>query len=445
VGIARVAIDIEYHLHLTGPVAGLVGRMRSLLVLLHRWFGLGLALFLCQAGLTGALIAWDHELDAWLNPELFRAPATSVAALTPLRLAEIVERDDPRVDVTFLPLGVEPGNTVIMSVGPRRDPVSGKPFELGFDQIAVDPATGHVQGRRLWGALSLSRQQIVPFLYKLHYSMHLPEVSGIALGIWLMGIVALVWVVDSCIALWISFPSRKAWQKSFAFRFDKGGYRLSFDLHRSGGVWAWLLLVPLAVTAVSMNLQNQVVRPLVSLLSPLAASPFADRTANPAPMSSKVPRERVLASAALDAERLGLSDPPGGVFYSPEFRVFGVGLYAPGMEHGDGGLGNPWLYYDAQSGLAAGSELPGRGSAGDLFLQLQFPLHSGRLLGVPGRALISALGLLIAMLSVTGVVIWAKKRKVRALAARKRRAPAQPSTQAGAERAPSPLGAEPSA
>ncbi|MNN88395.1 hypothetical protein D3C81_2060750 [compost metagenome] len=44
---------------------------------------------------------------------------------------------------------------------------------------------------------------------------------------------------------------------------------------------------------------------------------------------------------------------------------------------------------------------------------MQFPLHSGRILGLPGRILISIMGLLVAMLSVTGVVIWWKKRKAR--------------------------------
>ena len=42
--------------------------MRAFLVLLHRWFGLFIAVFLIIAGLTGALISWDHELDEWLNP-----------------------------------------------------------------------------------------------------------------------------------------------------------------------------------------------------------------------------------------------------------------------------------------------------------------------------------------------------------------------------------------
>ncbi len=55
----------------------------------------------------------------------------------------------------------------------------------------------------------------------------------------------------------------------------------------------------------------------------------------------------------------------------------------------------------------------GGGTAADIFVQLQFPLHSGRILGLPGRILMSFMGLLVAMLSVTGVVIWWKKRKAR--------------------------------
>ena len=59
--------------------------------------------------------------------------------------------------------------------------------------------------------------------------------------------------------------------------------------------------------------------------------------------------------------------------------------------------------------------IPGTGSAGDIFLQAQFPLHSGRILGLPGRILISAMGLVVAMLSATGLVIWLRKRRARHL------------------------------
>jgi hypothetical protein len=53
----------------------------------------------------------------------------------------------------------------------------------------------------------------------------------------------------------------------------------------------------------------------------------------------------------------------------------------------------------------AGVNIPGAGSAGDIFLQAQFPLHSGRILGLPGRIFVSATGLLVAMLSVTGIIL----------------------------------------
>ncbi|HWT51888.1 MAG TPA: PepSY-associated TM helix domain-containing protein, partial [Caulobacter sp.] len=62
----------------------------------------------------------------------------------------------------------------------------------------------------------------------------------------------------------------------------------------------------------------------------------------------------------------------------------------------------------------AGVRQPWVGTAADIFVQAQFPLHSGRILGLPGRILISLTGLVVAALSVTGVVIWWRKRKARA-------------------------------
>jgi uncharacterized iron-regulated membrane protein len=92
------------------------------------------------------------------------------------------------------------------------------------------------------------------------------------------------------------------------------------------------------------------------------------------------------------------------------------GLFEAGNDHGDVGLGNAWLYFDGKDGRALGGKIPGTGSAGDIFLQAQFPLHSGRILGLTGRILISLMGLVVAMLSVTGVIIWVRKRRAKMVA-----------------------------
>lgn len=394
--------------------------MRASLVVLHRWFGLFIAVFLFVSGLTGAVISWDHEIDEWLNPQLFEAHSEGPVQ-TPQALAAQLEARDPRLQVGFMPLYTEPGHSFGVSVNPRIDPATGKAYELDFNQIALDPVTGEEQGRRMWGAVSLSRENLMPFLYKLHYSMHIPDGFGIELGILLFGIVAIVWTLDCFIALWLSFPRWRVWRKSLAFRWKQGGYKLNFDLHRSGGVWLWGLLLILAVTSVSMNLNVQVTRPLVELFSPLTPSPFASRT--PVSLDQQqqpgISRAEAVSLAAIEATRLGLEKPAGGVFYSPEFDVYGVGFYTADNDHGDGGLGNPWLYLDGQSGVLVGTQIPGTGSAGDIFMQAQFPLHSGRILGMPGRILVSLLGLVVAMLSLTGIVIWAKKRRSRVMSERR--------------------------
>jgi uncharacterized iron-regulated membrane protein len=393
--------------------------MRALFVRLHRWFGLFMAVFLFISGLTGAVISWDHELDEWLNPKLFKANSGEVAAdlrQAPLELARQLEQREPGLQVSFLPLSIEPGHALGVGVDPRPDPVTGKISELGFNQVALDPVTGEVQGRREWGAISLTRENLMPFLYKLHYSMHIPDGFGIEIGIWFMGIVGIVWAIDCFIALWISFPNAAAWRKSFAFRWKQGGYKLNFDLHRSGSMWVWALLLLLAVTSISMNLGTEIMRPLVNSISPLTPSVFDERT--PTPIDEAIvpvyTREQILETARAEAVQRGWTAPAGSIFYSDHFGVYGVGFFEPGQDHGDGGLGNPWLYFDSTTGKLASVSVPGAGSAGDLFMDLQFPLHSGRIIGIPGRIFVSILGLVVSMVCVTGVVIWARKRKARA-------------------------------
>ncbi|OWT64134.1 PepSY-associated TM helix domain-containing protein [Candidimonas nitroreducens] len=391
--------------------------MRGALVVLHRWCGLFIAGFLFVAGLTGAVIAWDHELDEWVNPQLFLAASgTTDSPLPPLELARRAEAADPRLRVSFLPLTLEPGHTAMLGVAARIDPTTGAPYSLGFNQLAMDPATGQIQGRRQWGQISLSRENLLPFLYKLHYTMHIPKGWGIDFGVWLMGAVSAVWIVDCFLALYISFPSARTWRKSLRFRLRHGGAKFNFDVHRSGGVWVWGLLLMLAVTSVSLNLGTQVMRPLVSVFSPLTPSPFQSRHGSRERERAEPLLDRGQAIAAAEAEgrHRGWITPAGSIFYAQRFGIYGVAFFTPEDDRDDDGMGNEVLYLDGDTGAIVGAKVPGQGTAGDIFMQAQLPLHSGRLLGTPGRVLMSLMGIFVAALSMTGLVIWARKRRARA-------------------------------
>ncbi|PLW82183.1 peptidase [Kineobactrum sediminis] len=400
--------------------------MRTLMLKLHRYLGLTTALFLVITGLTGAVISWDHELDEWLNPHLFEARTPGVPQPT-VSLAEQVEAKFPQVDVSYFELHDEPGHAQYFWVEPKVDPETGRLYEPGFNQVYVDPVSGDIQGTREWGAVwPITRETFMSFLYTLHFSLHIPEIGGIDhWGIWLLGIIALLWTFDNFIGFYLTLPRRKArdkragwferWKPAWKINRAAGPNRFTFDLHRAVGLWIWMLLFVIAFTAFSLNLYREVFFPAMSLVSDVTPSPLDERT----PSGHDNPIEPVLAFtdiariAAAESRELGWSEPLGSLWYAREFGLYRAEFFTAADGHGTGGVGHKALYFDGIDGKYLGDFIPWQGTAADIFVQAQFPLHSGRILGLPGRILISVMGVIVAMLSITGVIIWWRKTSAR--------------------------------
>jgi uncharacterized iron-regulated membrane protein len=418
--------------------------MRATFTIIHRWAGLFTAVFLAIAGLTGAVISWDHELDEWLNPHLYDAKAQG-APLPALDLVNKVEAADPRGKVTFFPLSFEEGHNASLFVEPRVDPKTGELYTLDYNQVFIDPVSGEIAGKRFWGAISLDTENILPFLYKLHYSMHIPDFWNVdRWGVWFMGIVGIVWLFDSFVGFYLTLPARlrrgtqvardadeaalgmtsgasvgsnqKSWWDRWApaWKIKRGAssYRFNLDLHRAFGLWLWAMLVILAFTSISMNLNNEVVRPILSQISSLTPDAFDDRSPTPLnkPIDPKLGYTEAISIARAEAEKRGWDEPLGSAFYGLQHGLYAVSFFHPGDDHGSAGMGVKMLFVDAMNGTLQGGRVPWEGTAADVFMQLQFPLHSGRIAGVPGRVFLSFMGLVVALLSITGIVIWFKKR-----------------------------------
>ena len=406
--------------------------MHYLFTLLHRWVGLVIAGFLIVSGLTGAVISWDHELDDLLNPHLNHVESRG-AYLSSLDLAQAIETRDPRARVTFVPLALEAGEALAFGVNPRVDPDTGKLYELDYNQVFIDPVTGNELGRREWGSVwPVTQENLVSFLYKLHYSLHLPEMWGIDhWGEWLLGGIAILWTLDCFVGFYLTLPRRalisgsstisnrptvQSWRTRWApaWKIKTSGTvkRINFDIHRAFGLWAWGLLFMLAFTAFSLNLYREVFYPVMSVMTEVTPSPFDLRAETDLhePITPKIGFAPIIDYAVEIASERNWPEPVGEVFYAEHFGVYGVGFYHPGDGHGAAGVGPPVLYFDAGDGQYLGDRQPWKGTAADIFVQAQFPLHSGRILGLPGRILVSVMGLGTAILSITGVIIWWRKR-----------------------------------
>jgi uncharacterized iron-regulated membrane protein len=415
--------------------------MRATWTLVHRYLGLLTAGFLFVSGITGAVISWDHELDDLLNPQLMQAhtPGTPLPAL---ELARQVEARHPDIRVSYVPLHAEPGESLALGVSPRVDPATGRVPEPGFNQVFVDPVSGAELGKREWGAVwPITQETFVSFLYKLHYTLHIPTMWGNDhWGLWLMGGVAMLWMVDSFVGFYLTLPVRRRqaalepakagkswwqrWQPAWKVRWRGGSSKLNFDLHRAFSLWTWILLFILAFTAFSLNLYNEIFYPVMKTFTQVTPTPFDTRTPvdTPHAIAPRVAYGDIVQRAAAEGQRRGWEAPVGSLYYSQEFGIYMISMYRPGDDHGSGGVGPALLYYDGVDGRLLGDRQPWKGTAADIFVQAQFPLHSGRILGLPGRILISCMGLVVAMLSVTGVIIWWRKRASRAVAQLQRNA-----------------------
>lgn len=374
--------------------------MQPLLARLHRYAGLTMAAFLFLAGLTGSIIAFNTEIDRALNPGLMTT-TTQGAVLSPDALVRHLHQALPGAQVLIVPVTVAPGDAAMLRLMPR----DGK---SNFDEAYLDPVTGKLLGVRSWGQCCFAPERLMPFLYKFHYSLALPGVWGL----WLMGGIAILWALDCFTSFLRTLPpvfSWKQWKKAWVFKRGASGYRFTVDLHRVNGLWLWALLFMLAVSSVALVLPQQVFRPLVSVFSPLKPG-FGEMMVRH-PVRKDQPligfdRARDLAQSYFAQQHRDAT-----VHQIMQYGGTYGALYTKAGHDGESGLGYSVLYLDAYDGRVAVDDRPDAGSNGDRFVALQYPLHSGRIAGLAGRISISLMGGVVAMLSVTGVLIWLKKRR----------------------------------
>jgi uncharacterized iron-regulated membrane protein len=300
-----------------------------------------------------------------------------------------------------MPLHLDPGKAAELRVEPRAG-------DLAYDEVFADPVSGKVLGTRGYGDAKFTRANIIPLIYIFHYSLKLPLVWGMVL----MGGVACIWAIDCFVGFALTIP-RGGWRKwgmAWRVKTSAGNYRLNLDLHRAGGLWLWLLLFMMAVSGISLTLNEQVFRPLLGSIVKLSPSPLEVAASRPAakPGVATISFDEAIARARSSVVGGGWTFTPRLIFHVSAYGAYGVGFSRAG-EDGENGLGNSYIYVDDRTGAVVAREIMGEGTPGDVFAQAQFALHSGRIIGLPGRILIALLGLCIAGLSVTGVYIWARK------------------------------------
>jgi uncharacterized iron-regulated membrane protein len=408
---------------------------RGFWVVVHRYAGLTMALFLVVTGVTGSAIAFYPELDEWLNPALYRAAprAPGAVPLAPAALRAALERQVPGATTSYVPLRHVPGRAIPLFVEPVTSAGDAAP-PLEYDEYFIDPYTGAVLGGRRWGDIGQGIGNLMPFLYRLHYALALESVGG-----YLLGVVALVWTADCFVGAYLTFPLRarqsghaapgrtpkswwRRWRHAWAVRWSGGAYRLNFDLHRAGGLWLWAILFVFAWSSVGLNL-GEVYRPVMKAAFAMEdvydTIPKAAAERGPALDWDGAHRAGQTLIAAEAARRDFAVVEPSVLGYDAGKHLF----YYRVRSSLDISARDPatvvWL--DATTGALVAFDSPASDPPGNTITKWLYALHFGAVWGLPFRIFICLMGLAVAVLSGTGIWIWWKKRYARRQRNAKRR------------------------
>lgn len=423
---------------------------RHFWVLVHRYAGLTIALFLILVGLTGSVLAFYHEINGWLNPHDRIAVPSDMQLLDPFELRERALELVPHARINFVDLQPKPGEAYTIMPEPRIDPATGQPYPLGFDVLLLNPYTGVEIAREntmlekhYW---PLTRENVMEFIYRLHMQLALGQI-----GRWLLGITALIWTIDCFIGFFLTLPVRRKgslslvdrvvktfshpqekedflryvvdgdvkkprcfwqrWKPSWLVKWSASVFRVNFDLHRAGGLWTWIFLFIFAWSSVMFNLP-QVYNPVMGLFFEMPKENLIQKLPEQPPdlpidfhKAHTIGQRLMVEQARLHGFKV-ISEQ--SISYDPSTGLFS---YAVEGDELFGKVDGTFIVFDAFKAKTVTLQMPVGQYSGNTLLNWLFALHMAKIGGLPYKILVCFMGLIITMLSITGVYIWFKKRR----------------------------------
>lgn len=369
--------------------------MRKLFYQLHLWLGLVSGLLVFIIAFTGALYAFQEEISS--VGSYHRVEARHAPYLLPSQLQATAERQLPGKKMNAIKYKA-PGKTVEAAF-------------YGYNPtyyyiVYLNPYTGQVK------KVKDMNKDFFRFIMQGHFYLWLPPKVGVPLVVGATLVFLLVLV--SGIVIWI--PKRVAQFKNrLLIQWKKGVRwpRVNYDLHVVGGVYAMLFGLVFALTGLVWGIPWY-----AGKLHTLAGGEKSLRYNDVSPYKA-APADTLFAASAVDRVWLSMEkEYPAAASIEVHPPQTDSTLIVANATQPDG---NYWKtdyrYFDRHTLKEATSgTIYGRfadANAGDKLLRMNYELHTGAILGLPGKIIAFLASLFIAGLPVTGFIIWWRKRKNR--------------------------------
>lgn len=383
---------------------------RKLWLDVHLYLGLIAGLVLAVVGFTGGIMVFYQEMQEVLNPEL------SIVALP----AEDYRNLQPLDNIVKAAENAKPANSEFFKVYyPRKADIAYKLLYFIRDEnqankkgdgyyLFVDPYTLKVNGLQLWHPKDKYwGRPLVSFIMQLHWCLLLGKSPGGTI----VGILGLLGIISVLTGLIVWWPLTGKFKQALTIKHPAGSVRRIFDLHKTVGFYLSLVLLPVLFSGVYMSFPERV-NVVMKLFTPVNRPNVFEAISPEIHSSNPKHGQKTVSFSAVEnivqknypAGRLWMLNAPknaADVFVVMKRDVDEVSQFVGYRDFAiDQYTGQILKVYDS-----------GAGSAGDVLLDWQWPLHSGQAFGWTGRILVLLAGLACPVLYVTGVMRWLQKRR----------------------------------
>jgi len=360
-----------------------LARLRRLWLDVHLWLGVGLLVVFIPLGVTGSILVWHDPLDRALYAD--RYATTGDAASRNIndyaQAAQVAFGNHTQLTQIRLP---QAAGDPVVAVGRISGPPGpgGRPRTLN---AWIDPPTAKVL------ETAEVAKGFTMVMHRLHGSLLIPDIGRKVVG-WL----GWAMFVSSATGLWLWLPRHGGFLKGL--RWHRGASTL-FNLHHMIGFWICLPLAVLSLTGVYISFP-QTSHALVGAPPPPQRAPGRNALPLPDPRLDVAQAVAIAKAQAPGAAVAEVNFPTKG-----KEPVWRVGLKAPGAERP-----RTVQVVDATAKVKA-SRAEGSGPPSpDPISKLMRQVHDGTETGIVWQAVIFLAGVAPAVLSLTGVVMWLRRR-----------------------------------
>jgi uncharacterized iron-regulated membrane protein len=364
---------------------------------IHLWLGLTSGLFVCFLGITGCILAFQVEIENATQPYRF-VEVQNKPLLRPSEIQEITDKVLPNKEAHSV--GYQDGKSSIVTYYSLTDTY--------FWTVFVDPYTGEVLKVKDMSE-DFFRQVI-----NGHYYLWLPP--DIGQPILTTATMMFAFLLISGLVLW--WPkNRAASKKRFTIKWNAKWRRVNYDLHNVVGFYVTWIMLFLALTGMVMGFQwfakstywmasgGKEMVPFTESVSKSASNPTLVALAE-----GKAPAQDILWAKAR-AERPGFK---GNMDVHPPHAKDAAIELAINPDPGTYWKAD-YLFYDRYTLEEMNVDhMFGKfdeASTADKIARMNFDLHVGAVLGLPGKILAFCGSLVAASLPITGFLIWRARRK----------------------------------